>query len=175
MHELIVYVTRSDKIGHIAEKYMCSVYQLNCGCYLNIVCFVQLLRISAYNGKNLIKIATMFRKIVIQFRILKLGSKSTYLAIRLVLSDRVTYSKLGNKLFGYFNHFFTQVKAVSTLGTIPGCLVGINSFTKGNIQDSFIRNIYIQFTLLPNGFMEKEYYSNTLSGSLSVFCTKHLN
>ena len=45
VHELILYVTLSDKIGHIAEKYMCSVYQLNCGCYLNIVCFVQLLRI----------------------------------------------------------------------------------------------------------------------------------
>ena len=35
-------VTRSDKIGLIAEKYTCSVYgvyQLICGCYLNIVCF----------------------------------------------------------------------------------------------------------------------------------------
>ena len=34
------YVTRSDKIGLIAEKYTCSVYgvyQLICGCYLNIM------------------------------------------------------------------------------------------------------------------------------------------
>ena len=34
------YVTRSDKVGLIAKKYICSVYglyQLICGCYLIIV------------------------------------------------------------------------------------------------------------------------------------------
>ena len=53
-----LYVTQSDKIDLIAENYMCSVYgvyQLICGCYLNIVCFIQFLRIFCIYGKDVIK------------------------------------------------------------------------------------------------------------------------
>ena len=41
-----VYVIWSDKTSLITKKYTCSVYgvyQLICGCYLNIICFIQFL------------------------------------------------------------------------------------------------------------------------------------
>ena len=55
---IYIYVTRSDKIGLIAEIYTCSVYgvyHLICGCHLNIVCFIQFLRIVCIYGKTLTK------------------------------------------------------------------------------------------------------------------------
>ena len=48
------YVTQSDKIGLIAEKYTCSVYgvyHLICGCYLNIVYLFNSLGFYAYMVK----------------------------------------------------------------------------------------------------------------------------
>ena len=52
------YVTRSDKIGLIAEKYTCSIYgsyQLISRCNQNFVYFIQFLRIFCIYGEVLIK------------------------------------------------------------------------------------------------------------------------
>ena len=53
-----INVTRSDKIGLIAEKYTCSyygIYHLICRCYSNSVCFIRLLRIVCINSEVLIQ------------------------------------------------------------------------------------------------------------------------
>ena len=52
------FVTRSDKIGLIAEKYTCSYYgkyHLIFKRYLNSVCFIKFLRIFCINIEVLIK------------------------------------------------------------------------------------------------------------------------
>ena len=91
MHLLPQNVTQSDKTSLIARKYTHvynGIYLLFCRCYSNSVSFIELLRIFAsYMVKFVLNI--VFRK-----RVIKLERLKIFMAIRLVLSDRVTNNEL---------------------------------------------------------------------------------
>ena len=88
---IVLYVTRSDKTSLIARKYTHpynDIYLLFCVCYSNSVSFIRLLRIYCIHGEVCAKILCSGKELLI----LK-DSKliQNFKAIRLVLSDRVTY------------------------------------------------------------------------------------
>ena len=77
-------MTWSDKTSLIARKYTHAyngIYLLFCRCYSNCVSFIELLRM----------FASVCAKIFCSERVIKLERLKKFMAIRLVLSDRVTY------------------------------------------------------------------------------------
>ena len=84
-------MTRSDKTSLIAQKYTHAyngIYLLFCRCYSNSVSFIELLRILAilasYMVKFVLKYCVQKKELYIKLERLK-----NFMAIRLVLSDRV--------------------------------------------------------------------------------------
>ena len=87
-------MTQSDKTSLIARKYTHAyngIYLLFCRCYSNSVSFIELLRIFSYiHGEVCAKILCS-EKELLNLKDSKL-TQNFYGIIRLVLSDRVTYS-----------------------------------------------------------------------------------
>ena len=87
-----IYVTQSDKTSLIARKYTHVynyIYLLFYVCYSNSVSFIELLRSFCIHGEACAKILCS-EKELLNLKDSKLTQ--TFMAIRLVLSDRVTYT-----------------------------------------------------------------------------------
>ena len=105
---ILTFVTRSDKTSLIARKYTRpynGIYLLFCVCYSNSVSFITFLRIYCiHDGKVCAKILCS-GKVLLIFKTQKI-----FKAIRLVLSERVTFMHISWKVLKHlYGHFILSM------------------------------------------------------------------